>query len=155
LNEPKKETVRITLPPRPVDDPGSETARIKLPARPPANGSPEINAPLASAASAAPSSYPGSARVRAEPKKETARISVLPDPPAPPRRPKTVKMTKTQPLITAPEMAAPAVPIRVARSTTSASDVMQALTSVPLPFCWALLGISALLFILQIWIYLS
>ena len=49
--EPKKETVRIALPPRPpgapsaARAPGSETVRINMPARPPANGAPRPPAP--------------------------------------------------------------------------------------------------------------
>ncbi len=49
--EPKKETVRIALPPRPPGAPtasrapGSETVRINMPARPPANGAPRPPAP--------------------------------------------------------------------------------------------------------------
>jgi hypothetical protein len=39
-NEPKKETVRITLPPRAPAKPAEarETVRINLPPRPPSNG---------------------------------------------------------------------------------------------------------------------
>src|ERR1700681_656378 len=44
LNEPKKETVRVTLPPRPAKTPGGgdsrDTVRIKLPVRPPSSSFP-------------------------------------------------------------------------------------------------------------------
>ena len=101
-HEPKKETVRIALPPKP-QPPGNaaapETARIHLPARPPMTSRPmppplaqtplppaptrPISAPPSAAplmprggaASAAPASMPAVAPSY-EPKKETARIAV-------------------------------------------------------------------------------
>ncbi len=221
-HEPKKETVRITLPPRPSPSPsgtpGRDTVRINLPARPPANGvSPgstsapaERAAPLpqdspgvpvvtppalqtpalspkplpflpppspsssASAAAAAPPTSktpttplppspipapPASSTAAAAmpaitpvsdhspgPKKETARITVLPDPP--PRRTPTVQMKKTQPLITMPDRQREGAPITVA--TTNPAPMAD---TIPMPLCWALLGVSTLVLLIQIWSY--
>jgi hypothetical protein len=91
LNEPKKETVRITLPPRPSKTPGvggdsRETVRIKLPARPPSISFP---------------ARPG------------APITILP------------------------------------KLDTSVID------SIPQSLCWALLALSAIVFIVQFLIYFS
>jgi hypothetical protein len=91
--------------------------------------------------------------VQAGPKKETARISILPEPvrrPAP-----TVKMTKTQPLITAPAakihtapvVTAPAPPAGGAPAAASSRD------AVPLPVCWTIFGISLVTLLIQIWNY--
>src|SRR3954447_16525025 len=54
-NEPKKETVRITLPPRPAGQPpapstGRDTVRINMPARPPSSGT-ALRPPVGSGAS--------------------------------------------------------------------------------------------------------
>lgn len=215
LNEPKKETVRITLPPAPDAKPtgeGRDTARINLPARPPSAGTlgppesappspfqPPLPLPSANeddrptsptsfapptvkegAASAfrppvqpplipttadrppelpivsamppnplpapAPTNYPGSA-VRSSPKKETARIGVLPT--ASSSSP-SVRMAKTQPLIPAP--AAANTPVAASVRTVAAPG---ALDSVPMPLCWALLGVSGFIFLLQIWNYFA
>ena len=73
--------------------------------------------PPAGGVTAAPSSYAGSGG-QVAPKKETARINILPEP-ATPRAP-TVKMTKTQPLITAPEPVAHHAPVTVAKVAPAA-----------------------------------
>jgi len=182
--EPKKETVRITLPPRaatgapPLSTP-RDTVRINLPARPPANGgavhppapapprppvlppppafrpppSPPsaFSAPVPSTQAAAmrapePVTEPHSAPPPG-PKKETARISVLPDPPKPAG---SVQMKKTQPLISMPEAKAPVTPVAVA--PRAAEPVPEAL---PLALCWTLVGASALILLIQIWNYIS
>jgi hypothetical protein len=62
----------------------------------------------------------------------------------------TVKMSKTQPLITAPEPVREMPPISVAPSRVN--DVIE---SIPPPLAWAVLAVSALLFIVQLWTYLS
>jgi hypothetical protein len=103
---------------------------------------------------AAPSNYPGSAS-QAGPKKETARISILPEParrPAP-----TVKMTKTQPLITAPAAKIHTAPVVTAPAATlspvEAPAAASMLDAVPLPVCWTILGISLVTLLIQIWNY--
>ncbi len=88
--------------------------------------------------------------MHAHPKKETARISILPDPPPGSRAP-TVNMTKTQPLIKAPLAPAPHVPVTVAPT----GAISGAIDAVPRALLWALLGISALIFLIQLWNYFS
>jgi len=83
------------------------------------------------------------------PKKETARITVLPDPQPKP----AVQMKKTQPLIDLPAMEAPAAPVTVAPAPPP--KPLPRIDQIPMPMCWALLGVSAAILILQIWNYLS
>jgi hypothetical protein len=189
FKEPKKETVRITLPPQgsPPEPPVArprDTVRINLPARPPSNGGaprPVSTAPVRPPVSAdvpafrppskppdsgAPVSYSPpvkeaqTAAARAPqpitdpgaspfpgPKKETARITVLPDPP---KVTGPVQMKKTQPLISMPEKAAPVMPVNVALRETKA-----VLDTIPVSLCWTLLGVSALVLLIQIWNYIS
>jgi hypothetical protein len=102
--EPRKETVRITLPPRVSPNPFDTTAgprdtvRINLPTRPPADGVVPTRLP--------PSPSPAAAPV--------ASINVAP---------------KAAPIVRVDE--------------------------IPMPLCWALLGASAVILIIQIWNYLS
>jgi hypothetical protein len=212
MAEPKKETVRIALPPRPAITPVSQegakrdTARIVLPSRTPAipprrtppvitpspsvgNGtaaetpivalrrppvlpprtatvSPVLqplpkppgtgilpDASEAEAESVTPASKPATfenhigAPAERGPKKETARINILPRPAAAPRP--AVNMTKTQPLIMHPT-GTTVPPVIVATSKTS-----DPFDSIPRSFCWGLLGISAIIFLIQIWNYFS
>src|SRR5205807_9181968 len=105
-NEPKKETVRITVSPQPSSPPpapaeSQDTVRIHLPSRPPTNPPPapaDSPSPTRGGAAAIPAP-----RTTPAPKKETARISVLPDPPAKP----AVHRKNTQPLIGLPMINAP------------------------------------------------
>jgi hypothetical protein len=89
-----------------------------------------------------------SADSAAEPKKETARIAVLPDPrlTALP----TVQMKKAQPLVTMPEITLQSAPLTVATKDTSAI-----VDAIPMPLCWTLLGVSTVILIIQIWTYFS
>ena len=150
-NEPKKETVRITVAPQP-DAPSSEparsrdTVRIHLPTRPPANPTGPIDSP--SPARVAAAAMPAPMPTPAAPKKETARITVLPDPPAKP----AVQMKKTQPLIDLPKVEAPSMPVTVSAPPPAPRA---GIDQIPMPLCWALFGISAAILILQIWNYLS
>jgi hypothetical protein len=154
-NEPKKESVRITVPARPeTKPPGSENesrdaVRINLPARPPSN--------VPSAAPAAPPAAPpkpgaGSLPIAPArppgPKIETARVSSPGDPASKSAAP--VQMKKTQPLVTMPESTAPpSVPLTVT------SEPAAAVEPLPLRLCWAVLGVSAVILIIQIWNYFS
>lgn len=83
---------------------------------------PRPDAPMASQAFAGVSVQPG-------PKKETARITILPRASAPP--------AIVQP---APDLVA-------------TSNSIEAFDSLPGWFCWGLLGLSALIFLIQIWNY--
>jgi hypothetical protein len=120
--ERNDETVRIPLPAAGVVPTESqETVPIHLPTLPPANPS---HVPTANSSSAA-------ART---PKKETARISVLSNPP----------------LIDLPPAQRQETAVTVAPETPSPSHV-----EIPVFLCWGLLGISTATLILQIWNYLS
>ncbi len=183
LAGPKKETVRITLPPEPTAAPAEapsekrDTVRINLPACPPVSPStsppesvpkpstpaprppapPQVLTPRSGVSPAVTSATTGAGAAAtpplpvtpptnaSSPKKETARITVLPDPPARP----AVQMKKTPPLIDMPAASAPETPLTVAPETPMATD------QIPKPLCWALLGVSAAILIIQIWSYFS
>jgi hypothetical protein len=148
LNEPKKETVRITVSPQPSSPPSPpaesrDTVRIHLPTRLPANP-PSAPVNSTSPARAAAAAMPAPMTTHA-PKKETARITVLPDPPAKP----AVQMKKTQPLIDLPAIETPSTTVTVTPQPQLRID------RIPMPLCWTLLAVSATILILQIWNYLS
>jgi hypothetical protein len=82
-----------------------------------------------------------------EPKKETVRISVLPEAPTKP----AVEMKKTQVLIDLPVVKAPTTRVTVAPAPQSVSRINE----VPMPLCWALFAVSAATLLIQIWNYLS
>ena len=83
------------------------------------------------------------------PKKETARITVLPDPQPKP----AVQMKKTQPLIDLPVMETPATTVTL--TPEPAPKPQLRIDQIPMPLCWTLLAVSAAILILQIWNYLS
>jgi hypothetical protein len=59
-------------------------------------------------------------------------------------------MKKTQPLIDMPAAATPSVtPVTVAPETAGIADIM------PMALCWALVGVSAVILIIQILNYIS
>jgi hypothetical protein len=152
-NEPKKETTRIPVAPEVAEKPpepnakSRDTVRIQLPLREapvhiftepqPAvqkGGSPQFfqppqppPVPLNAAVMPAPD-LPSSGLI-----KETVRI------PLP-----TVQTKKTQPLVAMPKVAPQSAAIAVA-----------AVERNPMPLLWLLLGVSALILIIQIWTYLS
>ena len=171
--EPKKETVRIALPPKPqpLGAESRDTARIHLPARPPVPRPPSTQAPLPPPGPRSVGASPGLAtaslpETRSEPKKETARIAVgipkketaritvLPDLPAKSSTAPTVQMKKTQPLSRMPDTAPPSAPINVATAALEPEREL-IIDEIPMSFCWALLGVSAAILIIQIWTYLS
>jgi hypothetical protein len=152
-NEPKKETVRITVSPQsgspaPSASEARDTVRIHLPTRPPAEP-PAVPTESPSPGRAVAAAMAASMPAPAAPKKETARITVLPDPPAKP----AVQMKKTQPLIDLPAIEKPVAPVTVApeSQTESQSHIDQ----IPMPLCWTLFGASVAILILQIWNYFS
>ncbi len=154
-SEPKKETVRIKVSPSGSAQSGAparsgETVRIHLPTRPPPVDPPPVPdspSPLRAAAAVAPAPM-----TTHSPKKETARITVLPDPPAKP----VVEMKKTQPLIDLPPVEAPATKIIVTSQPQQVPvEPVAKLDQIPMPLCWGLLAASAAILILQIWNYLS
>ncbi|HEX4638541.1 MAG TPA: hypothetical protein VH170_03550 [Chthoniobacterales bacterium] len=149
-NQPKKETVRITVAPKSgsssaAASPARDTVRIHLPTRPPANpdaGAVDAPSPVRTSAVAMPA-----ALTSPPPKKETARITLLPDPPAKP----AVQMKKTQPLIDLPAVEKPAIAVTVTPQQMAQTWVEQ----VPMQLCWGLVAVSAAILILQIWNYIS
>ena len=223
LNGPKKETVRITLPPRvPPGGSGSGTSRISLPAQyanrhrgarathsssaataftstsspaaataaltPPRTQSPAITPVAPPVAPVTPPTAPDAAsttRVASAPAraltqreqrhcfgrsltlpglrhpertaKETARITIRPEPAAPMAA--TVKMAKTQPLLTVPAAKAPSAPVFVAEeeeeAETEPPGLLDMLDHVPLPVCWTIFAISSVTLLIQIWNYVS
>ena len=137
-NQSKKETVGVELPPPPPERPPDpnikprETARIQLPVREPMGKTPPpipiptpIPAPVAHA--------PGSSALR----KETVSVSDMPDSPA-------AQMKKTEPLIAMPDVAAQNPSIALAPAEKNS-----------MLLTWILLGVSALILIIQIWTYFS
>ena len=151
-NEPKKETTRIPFAPPAAEKPrdpntkSRDTVRIQLPLRePPVHVLPEPQpavpevppqffqppqppaVPLNAAVMPAPD-LPSSGPI-----KETVRIPLS-----------NVQMKKTQPLIAMPEVA-PQTP------SFAAAPVEKN----PMPLLWLLLGVSAVILIIQIWTYLS
>lgn len=152
-NEPKKETTRIPVAPEVAEKPpepnvkSRDTVRIQLPLREapvhiltepqPAvqeGGSPQFfqppqppGMPLNAAVMPAPD-LPSSGPI-----KETVRIPL----PA-------VQAKKNQPLVAMSEVAPQGASIAVAAEERN-----------PMPLLWLLLGVSALILIIQIWTYLS
>jgi hypothetical protein len=139
-----RETVRIQL--------GLRQPADKLPSRIPEEPSPVLESaaqmltsseifPPAVAQGPEPVT-PLSGAPSSSPKNETARIARMPDVPSKPLP--TVQMKKTQPLNAMPHAAPQSASIAVAPAAKSA-----------MPLCWVLLGISAIILIIQIWTYLS
>jgi hypothetical protein len=156
-NEPKKETTRIPLTPAAVEKLAApntksrDTVRIQLPLRePPVRVSTE------------PQSVPTSAvqdvispQLFQPPPSPSAPLntSVMPAPDLPSSGPiketvriplRAVQTKKTQPLVAMPETAPQNPSIAVAPVEKN-----------PMPLLWLLLGVSAVILIIQIWTYLS
>ncbi|PYJ20039.1 MAG: hypothetical protein DME92_10715 [Verrucomicrobia bacterium] len=147
-NEPNNESVRIDLPlptaeksPDPNIKP-RETVRIQLPVREPLGKAPvhaptePRNPPSFSPLSA--SVMPAPESPSSGPKKETARIPLVPDP-----LPSAGQMKNTQSVI---------MPNVAPRNPSSASAPAE---KKPMLLYWILLGVSALILIIQIWTYFS
>jgi len=152
-NEPKKETTRISFAPAAAEKPpdpntkSRDTVRIQLPLRePPVHVLPEPQPAVPEVAApqffqpSQPPPVPVSASVMPAPDlpssgpiKETVRIPLS-----------TVQTKKTQPLVAMPEEAPQSPSIAVAPVEKN-----------PMPLLWLLLGVSAVILIIQIWTYLS
>jgi hypothetical protein len=136
-NEPKNETVRIDLPlPTAAETPGQnikETVRIQLPLREAMSKPPSFSPALSASVSPAPDP-PVSG-----PKNETVRIPLVPNP-----LPSGGQMKKTQSRIPIPNVA-----------PQNSLIALAARDKDPMLLWWILLGISALILIIQIWTYLS
>jgi hypothetical protein len=79
------------------------------------------------------------------PKKETARIAVLPRPT--PTSTPAINMTKTQPLLIHPVGTTPVAPVVITSKPIAPRD------AIPRSLAWGLLAISAVIFLIQIWNY--
>ena len=156
-NEPKKETTRISLTPSPAETPPAsntksrDTVRIELPVREP---------PVRSLTESQPVSKPGVQEAApsqfsqpSQPPPVPLNASVMPAPDLPSSGPtketvriplRTVQMKKTQPLIAMPETA-----------PQNPSIAMAPVEKNSMPLLWLLLGVSAVILIIQIWTYLS
>jgi hypothetical protein len=156
-NEPKKETTRIPLAPQAPEGQGNSNTNsrdtVQLPLReqpPPVGfptdaqtvppptipdfGSPPFLQPQPSPTkSSNPSVMPAPDLPSSGPIKETVRIPL-----------RTVQMKKTQPLIPMPDVA----PQKPSVAVTPAEKN-------PMPLLWLLVGISAVILIIQIWTYFS
>jgi hypothetical protein len=158
-DQPKKETVRIQLPVPPLPTSPQqpvkprETARIELPVR--ETGNPPVPSScqsvpddISSTNFFPPPKPPAAVRplsasmlppipAASGPKRETVRIPLTPEP-------LRSAQKKTQPLIAMPNVVPQNPPIAVAPVEKS-----------PMLLYWMLLGISALILIIQIWTYFS
>src|SRR6267378_4886302 len=150
-NEPKKETTRISFAPaaaeKPPDTKSRDTVRIQLPLREPSvqvlpKPQPAVQERVAPQffQPPQPPPVPVSASVMPAPDlpssgpiKETVRVPLS-----------TVQMKKTQPLVAIPEVVPQTPSVAVARVEKN-----------PMPLLWLLLGVAAVILIIQIWTYLS
>jgi hypothetical protein len=147
-DQPRKETVRIQLPHPPEAKPSQPgvkphaTVRIQLPVREtgiapaPTNFFPP-KAPVAPSRPLSTSVGPVPVSSSSVPQKETVRIPLAPEP-------LRASQKKTQPLIAMPKVASQNPSIAVAPVEKASMRLY-----------WMLLGISALILIIQIWTYFS
>jgi len=133
MADQKKESVRIDLPPAIAEEPPDpnikppETVRIQLPVRKP----PSVSVPLTGSV-VPPPAPPGSGL-----NKETARLPLMPDP-------LRAAQKKTPPLVPMPGVARQNPSIAVAPAEKRSMLLF-----------WIMLGVSALILIIQIWTYFS
>jgi hypothetical protein len=76
-----------------------------------------------------------------------ARIPLIPEPPSRPLP--AIQMKKTQPLIAMPQIVPQTASMPAAPGEKSAAD------AIPMPLCWLLLGVSAIILVVQIWTYFA
>jgi hypothetical protein len=62
------------------------------------------------------------------------------------------KMAKTQPLMTAPAPTVQRPPVALVAPAEQPANLLDA---IPLPLCWALLGVSTVTLLIQLWTYFS
>jgi hypothetical protein len=152
-NEPKKETTRIPVAPGVVEKAPEPTAksrdtvRIQLPVR---------EAPVHILTEPQPAVQKGGSQQffqAPQPPPVPLNAAVMPAPDLPSSGPiketvriplPTVQTKKTQPLVAMPDVAPQSASIAVATEERN-----------PMPLWWLLLGVSALILIIQIWTYLS
>ena len=136
-HEPKTETVRIGLPipgaGKSPDQKVKETVRIQLPVREPQVTRPSFSPQLSASVMPAPDSP------SLGPKKETTRVPLMPSP-----VPSAAPIKNTQSVVAIP---------RVASQNSLIADGRREKN--PMLLWWILLGVSAVILIIQIWTYLS
>jgi hypothetical protein len=136
-NEPKSETVRTDLPlptaGKSPDQNMKETVRIQLPVRESQARPHSFSPPLSASVMSAPDP-PSSG-----PKKETMRVPPIPNP-----VPSAGQMKNTSSVAGIRDLASQNSSIAVGRREKNSMLLW-----------WILLGVSALIFIIQIWTYLS
>jgi hypothetical protein len=178
-NEPKKETVRIALPPQPATGPGAanqsrDTLRINLPPRLPATSSdspaPTAPAPLPPKAPPAPVSKPERPIASAAAPVNIPAVVKLPGispSPAPAGSPSPKKETaRVAPRLDPSAKPAPMVQMKKTQPLitmpesvpqtaplTVARETATIVDAIPKPLYWAVLSASAVILIIQIWNY--
>jgi hypothetical protein len=93
---------------------------------------------------------PDSNVIASGPKKETVRMGLLPNPPA-----AIVQLKKTRPLPRMPEAVRPSMPRNIAPQPDPDFSEQPMASGIPIGFCWLLLGVSAVILLIQIWTYFS
>ncbi|MGH8099695.1 MAG: hypothetical protein ACREIW_00255 [Chthoniobacterales bacterium] len=93
---------------------------------------------------------PDSTVIASGPRKETARMGLLSGPPA-----AIVQLKKTQPLRRMPEVVPPSVPLNIVPRPEPDLLEQAMANGIPIAFCWVLLGLSAVILLIQIWTYFS
>ncbi len=91
------------------------------------------------------------------PRKETARITILPQPIVRPA-PAIVNMAQTQPPLTTLTPTPPpsaTIPGAGSAQPSSPTGAFQMFDMVPLPICWTIFAISTVTLLIQIWNYFS
>jgi hypothetical protein len=144
-NAPVRSPTEPSVPPKPPAAPSPPPPTVFSPEPPTKVSMPEPGPGIPPPVSAAPDlTSPG-------PKKETARIPLMPEPPARPAP--AVQMKKTQPLIAMPHITPQSASIAVAPTEKGEGSAM--MDAIPMSICWTLLGVSAVILIIQIWTYFS
>jgi len=93
---------------------------------------------------------PDSIVIASPPKKETVRMGFLSGPPA-----ASVQLKKTQPLPRVPEAVPSDVPLNIAPRRETDFSEEPPTSSIPGSLWWLLLGLSAVILLIQIWTYFS
>jgi hypothetical protein len=93
---------------------------------------------------------PDSIVIASGPKKETVRMGLTPGPPA-----AIVQLKKPQPLPRMPEAVPSSVPLNVVSQPEPDFSEQPTARGIPTAFYWALLGLSAVILLIQIWTYFS
>jgi hypothetical protein len=157
MAEPEKEIIRNAVPPRPEATPAIPPRRSPPPS-PIISSGPQVESPmiplrrppvLPPLGTASPILQPlpklaGAPQISSKPaaSENFARVSV----PTGPRK-------ETARIALQPRRSPAAVIVQPAPGVVATSDATDAFDSIPRGFCWGLFGISALIFLIEIWNY--